>query len=392
MFDTVEADVYLMADGDDTYPATSAQALLEVFRARHADMVVGVRLTEHHSAAFRPLHTFGNHLVAWMISTLFGTPVSDVLSGYRVFSRRFVRRVPLSEGGFGIETEMTLQALAKNFVLVETPIPYGSRPEGSFSKLNTFSDGYVVLMALVGTPAGAGPVSGYAGADNLEAMRAARRYNQFLVDTILAERGTAERALDFGAGLGTFAAAVRDAGLAVRCVEPDASLRAHIEQAGLTSVSSLDEVGDASVAYAYTLNVLEHIADDRAAVRDLARVLVPGGRLLVYVPAFQVLYSEMDRVVGHHRRYRRAELVELVERAGLRIVRARYVDSVGFAAALAYRAIGGGGQLDPSAVARYDRWIFPVSRLVDRVVPRVPGKNLLVVAEKPLMRVGATPG
>ncbi len=148
MFDSIEADLYLMVDGDATYPAASARKLLELVESGKADMAVGRRLTSHAEGAFRRFHTFGNHLVARLISALFGVHVSDVLSGYRVFSRDFVKSIPLMSAGFEIETEMTLQAISKNFTLVETDIDYGSRPEGSFSKLSTYSDGFLVLRSM----------------------------------------------------------------------------------------------------------------------------------------------------------------------------------------------------------------------------------------------------
>ncbi|MBW2256229.1 MAG: glycosyltransferase [Deltaproteobacteria bacterium] len=148
MFDAVDAEVYLMADGDDTYPASEATRLLEELRTTDAHVVVGARLEDFQSRAFRRFHQFGNHLVAYLISSLFRARITDVLSGYRAFSREFVKTVPLVSGGFGIETEMTLTALAKGFVIREVTIPYGSRPEGSESKLDTYTDGFVVLSAI----------------------------------------------------------------------------------------------------------------------------------------------------------------------------------------------------------------------------------------------------
>lgn len=149
MFREVDADVYVMADGDDTYPAADAGRLVQTLLATGADMVVGARLEDFDGHAFRRFHQAGNHLVAALISTLFRTRVTDVLSGYRAFRREFVKAVPLVSPGFGIETEMTLSGLAKGFVLREVPIRYGSRPEGSTSKLDTFTDGAVVLGAIL---------------------------------------------------------------------------------------------------------------------------------------------------------------------------------------------------------------------------------------------------
>ncbi len=149
MFDEVDADVYLMVDGDDTYPAGEAKDLLAELAKSGADMVVGARVSSFDERSFRRFHKFGNGLVAGLISRLFSTRISDILSGFRAFSRTFVKTVPLMSKGFEIETEMTLQALAKNFAIKEIPIKYGSRPEGSFSKLNTYSDGYLVLKSIL---------------------------------------------------------------------------------------------------------------------------------------------------------------------------------------------------------------------------------------------------
>jgi glycosyltransferase involved in cell wall biosynthesis len=149
MFDEVDARIYVLVDGDDTYPAAAAVALVTALTKAGADMVVGVRMASFSAGSFRRFHQLGNHLVAGLISRLFAAKVTDVLSGYRVFSRAFVKTVPLVSQGFEIETEMTLQALAKRFVIHEVPITYGCRPEGSQSKLNTYSDGFLVLKSIV---------------------------------------------------------------------------------------------------------------------------------------------------------------------------------------------------------------------------------------------------
>lgn len=149
MFRDVDADVYLMADGDDTYDAAAARQLLAPVLSGAADMVVGTRLEAHADRAFRRFHGFGNRLVREVISRLFNARIADVLSGYRAFSRRFVRTMPVLSHGFEIETEMTVFALAQGLVVREVPVPYGERPEGSHSKLNTFRDGYRVLRTIV---------------------------------------------------------------------------------------------------------------------------------------------------------------------------------------------------------------------------------------------------
>ncbi len=149
MFRTVDADIYVMADGDGTYPAHASALLIRVLTETDADMVVGTRLQESAPGSFRALHAMGNRVVSRLISMLFSASLADVLSGYRVFSRRFVRTLYLRSNGFEIETEITLQALVKERVIVETPVGYGRRPEGSHSKLRTWSDGTLVLKSVL---------------------------------------------------------------------------------------------------------------------------------------------------------------------------------------------------------------------------------------------------
>lgn len=152
MFREVEADWYVIVDGDSTYSAASARSLLDSARETAIDMLIARRVTPQSelSDAYRPLHQFGNRLVCSLIRATFASPVQDVFSGYRVFSREFVKTVPLSATGFDTEVEMTLQALSKGYRVREMDAPYTSRPSGSFSKLNTFKDGARVLLAFFG--------------------------------------------------------------------------------------------------------------------------------------------------------------------------------------------------------------------------------------------------
>ena len=149
MFREVEADCYLMADGDDTYPAHHAPDMVKEVLEKQADMVIGDRLSStYFTQNKRPFHNFGNRLVRSLICHLWHTKVKDIMTGYRAFSRSFVKLYPVMSGQFEVETEMTIHALDKNFRLVEIPIDYRDRPEGSNSKLNTFSDGFKVLRTI----------------------------------------------------------------------------------------------------------------------------------------------------------------------------------------------------------------------------------------------------
>lgn len=149
MFQEIDADIYVMADSDDTYPADEVEKLIEPVAAGKVDMVIGDRLSSTYMKENkRAGHNFGNLLVCFLIKRLWGFDIRDVMTGYRVFSRRFVKTCPVLSNGFEIETEMTLHALDKRMSLQAIPIQYRDRPQGSFSKLNTVYDGIRVLKKI----------------------------------------------------------------------------------------------------------------------------------------------------------------------------------------------------------------------------------------------------
>ena len=149
MFKEIDADCYLMIDGDDTYPAENAREMCDYVLNDNVDMVIGDRLSStYFEENKRPFHNTGNKLVRGLINSLFKSNVRDIMTGYRAFSYDFVKTFPVLSKGFEIETEMTIHALDKNMQLKEIPIEYRDRPEGSVSKLNTFSDGFKVLKTI----------------------------------------------------------------------------------------------------------------------------------------------------------------------------------------------------------------------------------------------------
>ncbi len=149
MFKEIDADCYLMIDGDDTYSSKNAKEMCDLVLNGKADMVIGDRLSStYFTENKRPFHNFGNKLVRGLINTLFKSNIKDIMTGYRAFSYDFVKTFPILSKGFEIETEMTIHALDKNFLLKEIPIEYKDRPAGSESKLNTFSDGIKVLKTI----------------------------------------------------------------------------------------------------------------------------------------------------------------------------------------------------------------------------------------------------
>jgi len=150
MFYQIDADVYIMVDGDNTYPASQIHKLLDVMEKKNCDMVVGDRLSNgtYGKENSRAFHGFGNNLVRSLINIIFKAKLNDIMTGYRVFSKRFIKNYPVMCQGFELETEMTIFALNNNLNIAEVPVDFTDRPEGSFSKLNTFTDGRKVIMTI----------------------------------------------------------------------------------------------------------------------------------------------------------------------------------------------------------------------------------------------------
>lgn len=150
MFREIDAEAYIMVDGDDTYPAEFAREMVDKVLERHVDMVVGDRLSStYFTENKRPFHNFGNSLVRQSINTLFKSDIKDIMTGYRAFSYQFVKSFPVLSKGFEIETEMSIHAVHKNLLVENVIVTYRDRPEGSESKLNTYSDGLKVIKTII---------------------------------------------------------------------------------------------------------------------------------------------------------------------------------------------------------------------------------------------------
>ena len=148
IFEKIDSDICIIVDGDDTYFAEDVHTLLAPVAGDEADLVVGNRLRDTSLTALTDLRRFGNHVIVWIANLVFRTSFKDLLSGFRVVNRNFMRTVPLITGGFETETELTLQALEKGMVIQEVPIRYRERPKGSHSKLSPFADGYRIVITI----------------------------------------------------------------------------------------------------------------------------------------------------------------------------------------------------------------------------------------------------
>lgn len=225
----------------------------------------------------------------------------------------------------------------------------------------------------------------YSGLDNLEVMRLAHNYNRFLRKSVQKAAGRSPRVLDFGAGIGEFSEHLKKAGMTVETVETDSNLSLQLNEKGFVVHSDLSKIPNDQFDFIFSLNVLEHIEDDHKVVQQLARVLKPGGRLYLYVPAFQMLWTSMDDHVGHYRRYNKRSMEILMENCQFQIQDLGYCDSMGFMATVAYKILGDSkGTLNPRALQIFDRFLFPLNRVLDLGFKRILGKNVYCLAQKPL--------
>jgi len=225
----------------------------------------------------------------------------------------------------------------------------------------------------------------YTGRDNLEVMQEAKNYNKFLLDLVLTQVRNKELTVDFGAGCGTFALPIYAANHRLICVETDPVLAATLSRKGLTVVKSLNFFEDESIDYIYSINVLEHIEHDDLIIKLWIRKLRPGGSLIVYVPAFQELFSSMDMKVGHYRRYKKRTLELQLKQAGFQVIHTKYADSLGYLATFIYKVFDkGDGTINLPILKIYDKWIFPLSRLIDIFCFPFIGKNVYALAKKKL--------
>lgn len=214
-------------------------------------------------------------------------------------------------------------------------------------------------------------------------MQEASNYNDYLIYLIEEHSNKKQLILDFGAGIGTYAKTLKKNGYKIVCLEPDTNQCKVIESNDIEVYKSLEDIEDNSLDFIYSLNVLEHIEDDLLIIKKLKDKLKQDGELFLYLPAFELLYSSMDKKVGHFRRYNFKMLESLAKNADLKVYKKSYVDSLGFFITLLYKVIGNKeGNIDKKSLIIYDRVIFPISKLFDKVFNQFFGKNVYMVFKK----------
>ncbi len=225
----------------------------------------------------------------------------------------------------------------------------------------------------------------YRGKELLRIMQNAANYNNFIVSLILKSlNNKSQKILDFGSGYGYFAELLRKKGvLNIKCVEIDDELSEHCKNLDFEVFNNLNQIEDNSFDFMYTLNVLEHIEKDEEVLILLRNKLKKGGKLFIYVPAFQALYSSFDKNIGHYKRYNKKDLAEFLLNNGFEIQSAKYFDSCGFILALLYKFLNKkNGQISSAQIFIFDKFLFPIGLIFDKLTGgRFFGKNLIIEAE-----------
>lgn len=223
----------------------------------------------------------------------------------------------------------------------------------------------------------------YTGTDLLEVFLNATNYNNNIVRLTKTALKSDDHLLDFGAGIGNFSVLFKELGYQVETAEQDPVLAQRLVNLGFTNHIELSSVRNASVDSVYSFNVLEHIKDDVDMCKQLHTKLRDGGTLILYLPALSWLFSELDRKVGHFRRYHRTGIINVLESSGFTVTQCQYVDSLGVPIGIIFKYFGHrDGSVSKWQVQVFDKIVFPMSKFLDNFFMYVGGKNLFVVAHK----------
>jgi dolichol-phosphate mannosyltransferase len=400
------ADVVITLDADGQHNPGDIPALLARFDEGF-DVVVGSRWAKGGAAPGLSLHRkAASRLANVLFRSLSGTrTVRDATAAFRVTSLDVVRDFDpngLAANGYSVQTSFVALSAANGYSIGEAPIVFRTRETGS-SKLRLgdcteFLRNLVALRALAAKRRHArlAPENRsfdaryFAAAPDQERLGDAKRFFNWILDEF--EPWTQGNALEVGAGSGTVicALAARRSDLTLTALEPASNFLPVLEAAvaqlpvDVLQGTLADHRPEDRYDTLIYVSVLEHVENDIAELKLAYESLTPGGSIQIFVPAFEGLYSELDLRAGHYRRYRLAELRDMVDAAGFVVQKARYFDALGALAYYVVYRIGRRPRVTVGSVAAYDRLVVPVSRLVDRLLVRPPfGKNIVLVATKP---------
>ena len=223
----------------------------------------------------------------------------------------------------------------------------------------------------------------YSGSDVLDLMQSAKQYNNHLAnlcEQLIKDKNV--KIVDFGAGIGTISEILAQKDFNVECIELDDEQRKIIQEKGLKAFEDLSHIDDNSVDVFISFNVFEHVKNDKEQIKKIYNKLKQGGKFLLFVPAFSCLYSSFDKRLGHYRRYDLSVVKFLVENCGFRINSCKYFDSLGFCLALIYKIFNKNGQISKYSIFIYDKIIFPLTLISDKIFNKYFGKNIVMILSK----------
>jgi SAM-dependent methyltransferase len=393
------APVVAIHDGDLDFAPDDLETLLGPIIDGRADVVYGSRFYSSHGRRVLPFwHYLASKVLTTVSNMTTNLNLSDMTTRHKAFRLETVRSLRIEEDGFGFEPEITAKVAAARVRVFEVGIRYRGQTGGPV--MMRWIDGlralysilkYARLRSRLAPPAPPRDVASFAGADTdladtLEVLEQASAYTDWILNLINPYVGTS--ICEIGAGHGTFTQHLSRAGSVVACDPSDRCVQLMRERfAGNHRVEVVhgEMVSESMRFDAFVMiNVLEHIPDDEAAIVQCRKRLGPGGHVVVFAPALEVLYSEFDRSIGHYRRYSRGSLAAVVHRAGLEVVELRYVNSVGAIAWWLITKKLGRRPTNTAAVRAYDRFIVPLVRRFEHSRSPLFGQSVLCVARRPL--------
>ena len=397
-FAEATADFVIVQDADLEYDPAEYPRVLGPLLAGRADVVYGSRFAggEAHRVLFF-WHSLGNRVLTLASNAFTDLNLTDMETCYKAFRREVIQSIEIEENRFGVEPEVTAKVAAAGWRVYEVGISYNGRTYDEGKKIG-WRDGIRAIVCIVrysrlgrrwtATPERSVDLMGVESTmdDVLSDLDGADNYNDWLVQLFRPHLGP--DIAEVGAGSGTITALLAEHGR-VTAVEPSpigvGRLRERFCDDDRVEViaGEISGLEDESVDAVVMSNVLEHIADDHGALREVARVLRPGGRVVLFCPAFDLLYSNFDRRIGHHRRYRRRDLCRRVSGAGLEVVDAYYVNLPGALAWWVVARLLGRNPTASGSVSLWDRVAIPIIRRVERFWRPPFGQSVLVVAELP---------